>query len=105
MARAPPSEKKPYHLMTDEERRAAWASLRERRARHAKRHGRSALLLGILTVAFFTNGLVMAHYGNPYAGLVLWGSVGLGGFAVIALVRNLMGSITTRKDDLTPPGF
>lgn len=105
MARRPPPERKPYHLMSEEERRVAWASLRERRAHQATRHRRAPAVLGLLTVALFTLGLVLAHYRWPYAGFLLWAGVGVAGFAVIAFIRNLMGSISTRKDDLTPPGF
>lgn len=96
---------KPYHLMTEEERREAWASLRARQTASARRHHRTPIVLGLLTLTLFVTGLVLAHLGERYAGFLLWASVGTAGFAVIALLRNMIGSITSRKDDLTPPGF
>ena len=101
----PPEPRVPYHQMSEADRRAAWASLRARQRAQARRHGRAPVVLGTLTLTSFVAGLVAAHYHAPYAGLMLWLGVGFLGFTVIALVRNLMGGIATRKDDLLPPGF
>jgi uncharacterized membrane protein YdfJ with MMPL/SSD domain len=100
-----PETKTPYHEMTEEERREAWASLRQRRAHQARRHHRSVIAFSSLTVVFMVLGILLWNHGYRYAGFFLWIAVGFAGFAVIAFIRNMVGSITTRKDDLTPPGF
>lgn len=104
MARIP-NQKVPYHEMTEEERREAWASLRERRAYQARRHRRAPVMYGLISVSLIVLWGVLVHFEVQRGGLALWAAVGFAGFAVIALIRNMMGAIATRKDDLTPPGF
>lgn len=100
-----PQVKTPYHEMTEAERREAWASLRARRAHQARRHRRAPIIFGLVSVLLIILGMVLFHYGIRQAGYALWAAVAFAGFAVISFIRNMLGSITTRKDDLTPPGF
>lgn len=97
---------KRYHQMTPEERQLAWARLREVQSVRARRHGGAPLILGFLAVASFLLAWGFFHYGQGARGFVaIWVGIGLVGFTIIAYVRNLMGGLAKRREDLGPPGL
>lgn len=99
-------EGKRYHEMTDEERREAWERIRKVQDARAKRHHAAPLLLGFMSIASFVLGVVLTHYGANGPGYVaIWTAIGFTGFTIIAIVRNGMGSLAKRREDLGPPGL
>jgi hypothetical protein len=95
----------PYHQMSAEERRAAWAAVRARQRRRARGHRRAPLLWGGSSAASFATGGVLLHFQDPLGLVFLWAGVALLAFAVIAVGRNALGKLSGAKDDTAPPGF
>jgi hypothetical protein len=99
-------ERKPYHEMSEEERRAAWAELREAQSRRARRSRMSPFLWGAAAVGAFVASAVFAGMGErSLSAIARWIGVALLAFTVVALGRGLIGRGSGKKDDFAPPGF
>lgn len=98
-------ERIPYHKMTEEQRREAWAAVRKRQQRRARGHRRTPMLFGGASLSAFVTAGILLHYHNPLGSLFLWIGVVLLGFGVIAVGANALGRLSGNKDDSAPPGF
>ena len=95
----------PYHQMTLEQRREAWAAVRAQQKRRARGHRRAPLLWGGGSLSAFITGGILLHYQSPTGLVFLWIGVALLAFAVIAVGRNALGKLSGSRDDTAPPGF
>lgn len=98
-------ERVPYHKMTEQERREAWALVRQRQQKRARGHRKAPLLWGGASLASFVTGGVLLHFQSATGLLFLWAGIGLLAFAVIAVGRNALGRLSGKRDETPPPGF
>ncbi len=98
-------ERVSYTQMSPEERRAAWAVVRQRQQKRAQGHRRAPVLWGASSLTAFITGGVLMYYESSVGWLFLWAGIALFAFALIAVGRNALGKLSGSKDDSAPPGF
>ncbi|MBW3582908.1 MAG: hypothetical protein KY455_07405 [Euryarchaeota archaeon] len=100
------ARRKPYHLMTAEERDQAWTAVREAQKRRSKRISRTPILFAGACIGSIIAGITLIHFGHDWGGFLLWASVAFAGFSLIAFVKGVFQGLPWKDEDMPdPPGF
>lgn len=95
---------KRYHEMAPDERRASWAVVREANRREARRTRQAPLWLITASVAALLAGVWVYRHGLRTLGaILLFASLPLAAFAVIAFAKHLVHGLPGSEGDLPPP--
>lgn len=98
------AERRAYRAMSVEDRRAAWDAVRLAQTRRARRSGRIPLFLALASVAAILGGVWLVRHDAPtMGGVLLWSSIALAGFAVIAFTKSLLHGLPWEDTEIPPP--